>query len=320
MITRLLVIGLFAGAILRAQCGLCTVNNTLPPRTFDPPFLTIQVGQDTEVVVQFALPETVMQAGAALYPNYAIFVDSLYMMGGNTYVSLKGQPTVAPAYNSGNPANGALRFHEGHRYKQVKDSPPTHANVIVYQNPGGSSPSNPTPPRGCVRACIRGIAPTPTADTLRILIRGFIDPNSISATWVPTPSITGNDINNKDTSNLMPTLTTPLGNVELWADSWTEYAVRVVNPAATVQVSAISDLFIAPNPTQGAAEIRYTLSRPAHASLRIFSVTGAEILQQSFGVRPAGESSYTAILPAGAYIVELKAGDSVLRQRLIVLR
>ncbi|MEN3040252.1 MAG: T9SS type A sorting domain-containing protein [Bacteroidia bacterium] len=322
MITRLLIVGLIVGPALHAQCGLCTVNNNLPPRTFDPPFLTIQAGQDTEVVVQFALPETVMQAGTAMYPNFAIFVDSLHMQGGNTYVSLRGAPSIPPSYNSGNPVSGALRFHDGHRYKQVDDNPPKYANVIVYQNPGGGSPSNPTPPRGCVRACIRGITPTPpnADDTLRILIRGFIDPNSVQVTFFPNPSITASDINNKDTSNLMPKLNTPAGAIPLWGDVWTTYTVKVTRPTATIQMATLSQLSVSPNPVQGPAEIRYTLTRPASPTLRIFTVAGVEIVRQSFGSRPAGEFTHTLLLPAGVYLIELEAEGAVLRQRLVVLQ
>ncbi|GIV25321.1 MAG: hypothetical protein KatS3mg026_1013 [Bacteroidia bacterium] len=152
------VVALAVSAYLYAQCSPCTANNTLSPRTFDPPFLTISAGVDTEVVVQFALPETVSAPSPInyVYPNFAIWVDSLRMKYGNMYVSLRGQPSVAPAYNTANPSQGALRFDQDHRYKQVRSSPDVYANVVVYQNPGGGSPSNPTPPRGCVRACIRG--------------------------------------------------------------------------------------------------------------------------------------------------------------------
>ena len=163
-----------------AQCTACsTAGNTLPPKTFNPPYLQIEAGRDTMVTIQFALPETVSAPSPInyVYPNFAIYVDSLRLDGGNAYVSLYGQPSVAPAYNTANPSQGALVFDQMHRYKQVRSG--VYANVVVYQNPGGGSPGSPTPPRGCVRACIRGVQPTPqgSADTLRILLRGFVDPN-----------------------------------------------------------------------------------------------------------------------------------------------
>ncbi|MCX8112430.1 MAG: T9SS type A sorting domain-containing protein [Bacteroidia bacterium] len=312
-----ILLGFVVGARLWAQasCGLCTINNTLPPRTFDPPFLTVNAGSDMDVVIQFALPETVQVSSPfgqlVVYPNFAIFVDSLKMDGGNTYVSLHYQPSIPPTYNSSNPANGALRFHDNHRYKQVRNTSPTHENVMVYQNPGGGSPSNPTPPRGCVRACIRGIAPTPTADTLRILLRGFIDPNSIS--FFPTPG--GQDINNKDTTNLMPSLA---GN-NLWADVQTSYAVRVVGIPSSFSASPLSGLKVYPNPAWGTATLRYTLARPSTVELHVHMPTGQTVFHEVVGNRPAGESEYTLSLPAGVYIVQISAEGHTLRQQLVVL-
>ncbi|MCX7764897.1 MAG: T9SS type A sorting domain-containing protein [Bacteroidia bacterium] len=317
-----LVIAVVVGALLRAQsgCGFCTVNNALPPRTFDPPFLTINAGEDAEVVIQFALPETIQRAGTALYPNFAIFVDSLRLDGGNTYVSLKGNPSVAPTYNSSNPAAGALRFDQNHRYKQVNDNPPTYANVVVYQNPEGGSPSNPTPPRGCVRACIRGVSPTPPggADTLRIYLRGFVDPNSIS---IGFSGITGNDIPNKDTTNLMPRRTIPaFGTIDLWGDVWTSYPVRVM-PGTTTSLfhPALLGLSVIPNPAWGSATLRYVLARPAELKLQVFTLSGQIVISENLGVRPAGESRHSITLPAGLYVVHLEAEGHILRKQLAIV-
>lgn len=313
------LLGFVMGFFLKAQsCGLCNVSNTLAPRTFDPPFLTLQVGRDTEVVIQFALPETVQFFGTALYPNFAVFVDSLKMDGGNTYVSLRGSPSVAPAYNSANPSAGALRFDQAHRYKQVRSSGNTHENVVVYQNPGGSTPSNLTPPRGCVRACVRGITPTPSADTLRILLRGFVDTASVNVTFIP-PSITAQDINNKDTSNLMPQKATPFGLIDLWSDVWSGYAVLVVDNSTALSASPLTALTLTPNPTWGTATVAFRLERPAAPTLSVRMTTGQEVLRVSLGQRPAGEVQHQLNLPAGIYLVELEAEGHLLRQRLVVL-
>lgn len=310
-----LLIGLVAHLYAQSGCGPCTVNNTLAPRTFDPPYLEIREGVDTVVVIQFALPETVSAPSPLnyIYPNFAIYVDSLRLDGGNTYVSLAGDPNTAPSYNSTNPAAGALRFDQDHRYKQVRSSAPTHDNVVVYRNPGGGSPSNPTPPRGCVRACIRGIAPTPSGqdDTLRILLRGFVDPNTIDL-------FTGSssDINNKDTTDLIPNL---FGQ-PLYSDAWTAYAVRVLaNPSAAIIRSVLSGLSVQPNPAWGQAELSYTLHRPATVQLRILSLSGQEILREVLPNRSAGTSTYALSLPAGIYLIELQAGAEKLQQKLVVL-
>ena len=189
-----LVVGLYG--LYAQQCGSCAVSGSpILPRGFDPDSITLTVGQDTEVVIQFTLPDTVRQFGADLYPNYAIYVDSLRMAGGNTYVVVKGTASTQVSYG-----NGAFAFDQAPRYKQVRSGAPP-AQVVVYRNPSPSEagvPSGqPSPPRGCVRACIKGRQPTPagTGDSLYILLRAFVPISAI-----------GNDANNKDTSNLMPAL------------------------------------------------------------------------------------------------------------------
>jgi hypothetical protein len=166
-----LVVGVYA---LYAQCANCTVSGQpILPRGFDPSYITLTVGQDTEVVIQFTLPDTVQQAGLTLYPNYAIYVDSLRMAGGNTYVVVKGTTSTPVSYG-----NGALVFDQDPRYKQVRSG--VSAWVVVYRNPSpseaGVSSGQPSPPRGCVRACIKGVQPTPagTGDSLYIVLRAFV--------------------------------------------------------------------------------------------------------------------------------------------------
>jgi hypothetical protein len=91
-----LVLGLYG---LYAQCTNCTVSGSpILPRGFDPSFITLTAGQDTEVVIQFTLPDTVQQSGFTLYPNYAIYVDSLRMAGGATYVVVKGTTSTPVSY------------------------------------------------------------------------------------------------------------------------------------------------------------------------------------------------------------------------------
>jgi hypothetical protein len=85
-----LVVGLYG---LYAQCMNCAISGSPTlPQGFDPSSITLTAGQDTEVVIQFNLPYTVQQAGLILYPNYAIYVDSLRMAGGATYVVVKVRP------------------------------------------------------------------------------------------------------------------------------------------------------------------------------------------------------------------------------------
>ena len=68
-------------------------------------------------MIQFTLPDTVQQSGLTLYPSYDIYVDSLRMAGGNTYVVVKGTASTPVSY-----ANGAFGFDQApaiSRYKVV---------------------------------------------------------------------------------------------------------------------------------------------------------------------------------------------------------
>jgi hypothetical protein len=87
-------------------------------------------------VIQFTLPDTVKQLGTDLYPNYAIYVDSLRMAGGATYVVVNGTPSTPVSY-----ANGAFGFDQAPCYKEVRSD--VYAQVVVYRNP---SPSEANPP------------------------------------------------------------------------------------------------------------------------------------------------------------------------------
>jgi hypothetical protein len=85
-----LVVGLYG---LYAQCASCGVSGSpILPQGFDPSSITLTVGRDTEVVIQFTLPDMAQQAGLTLYPNYAIYVDSLRMAGGDNYVVVRVRP------------------------------------------------------------------------------------------------------------------------------------------------------------------------------------------------------------------------------------
>jgi hypothetical protein len=109
----LAVVGLYG---LYAQCASCAVSGSPTlPQGFDPSSITLTVGRDTEVVIQFTLPDTAQPSGFTVYPNYAIYVDSLRMAGGNTYVVVKGTASTPVSYG-----NGAFAFDQAPRYKQVQ--------------------------------------------------------------------------------------------------------------------------------------------------------------------------------------------------------
>jgi hypothetical protein len=305
-----LVVGVYA---VYAQCANCTVSGqpTLP-QGFDPSYITLTVGQDTEIVIQFTLPDTVEQGSLTLYPNYAIYVDSLRMAGGNTYVVVKGTASTEVSY-----ANGAFRFDQAPRYKQVQ-SGGVRAWVVVYRNPSPSEAGVPSgqlsPPRGCVRACIKGVQVTPegTGDSLYIVLRAFVDSRSISL----FPSMSSTDISNKDTSNLMPTL---LGQ-PLYSDVSLYYGPVIVQSTSTAIESAVQGgIVLSPNPTWGVAMVRFTTTYSVPVRVRALDASGRVVHERDMGVLFPGEHTADFQLPAGIYIVELLAGKESYKARLVVL-
>jgi hypothetical protein len=303
-----LVVGLYG---LYAQCTNCTISgDPILPRGFNPSSITLTVGRDTEVVIQFTLPDTVQRFGLTLYPNYAIYVDSLRMAGGNTYVVVKGTTSTPVSY-----ANGAFAFDQAPRYKEVRSG--VYAWVVVYRNPSPSEadvPSGqPSPPRGCVRACIKGIQPTPagTGDSLYIRLRAFVDPNSVSLSFPPSST----DISNKDTTNLMPTFGLPL-----YLDTSLYYGPVIVRSGSAAIESAVrGGIVLSPNPTWGVAMLRFTTTYSVPVRVRALDASGRVVHERDMGVLFPGEHTADLQLPAGIYIVELLAGKESYKARLVVL-
>jgi len=303
-----LVVGVYG--LYAQQCGSCGVSGSpILPQGFDPSSITLTVGQDTEVVIQFTLPDMAQQVGLTLYPNYAIYVDSLRMAGGDNYVVVQGTASTEVSY-----ANGAFAFDQAPRYKQVRSGAPP-AQVVVYRNPSpseaGVSSGDPSPPRGCVRACIKGRQPTlaGTGDSLYILLRAFIDPSSI----FPSPT----DISGKDTSDLMPTL---FGQQPLYSDVSLYYGPVIVRSRSTAIESAVrGGIVLSPNPTWGVAMVRFTTTYSVPVRVRALDASGRVVHERDMGVLFPGEHTADLQLPAGIYIVELLAGKESYKARLVVL-
>ena len=78
-----------------------------------------------------------------------------------------------------------------------------------------------------------------------------------------------------------------------------------------------------PNPTSGAATVAYALPQTADVELAAYDVLGRRVAVLASGSVEAGthEASFDAsALPAGLYVVRLRAGDQVLTQRVTVTR
>jgi len=272
-------------------------------------------------VIQFTLPDTatvsasvgLLNIALTVYPNYAIYIDSLRMASGTSYVVVKNTSSTPVTYG-----NGALTFDQAPRSKEVSSG--TYANVVVYRNPCAAEAGLPSgqlsPPQGCVRACIRGVNPTPagTGDSLRIRLRAFVDPSSINLSSNPP---TASDNCNKDTSNLGPVA---FGSIPLYRDTTLHYGPVIVRSVAGAIESVVrGGVVVSPNPSWGVARVRFTMNSSAPVRVRAMDVSGRLISEQDLGLVLPGEHTTELRLPAGIYIVELLAGKEAYKTRLIVL-
>ncbi len=285
---RYIVLALIGVALVYGRCNMCAPNpaNSPLPYGFNPDSLYLPPGIDISLTIYFTFPDQVQYGMLNVYPNYAIWVDSLRLDRG-LITDQYGNPF---AYNASNPAAGPIHFDQMHRYKQWGDGAEDYANFVVYQNPGMSAgPVGQTPPIGCARVCIRTSATT-GSDTLRMKVRVFV------------PSLGDGD--NKDTTNLRPTLFG--GNA--WLDTVFRYAVVISSAPASLGhgMSAMYAFRPVSNPAYREAVVTYTLPQPMAVRLRAYTLDGREVLLRDLGLQPAGTFQETLNLPAGHYFLRLE--------------
>lgn len=298
---RYVVLSLIGAALVYGQCNQCTPNQALSPTPygFRPDPLWLPPNKDTSLTIYFTFPDQVQQGSLTVYPNYAIWVDSLRLDQGR--ITTQGGGTFA--YNASNPSAGPIIFDQLHRYKQWGSGATDYANFVVYQNPGTSAgPAGQTPPIGCAHVCIR-TSSTEGSDTLRVKVRAFI----------PVLS----DADNKDTTNLRPTL---LGN-NAWLDTTFRYAVVISSAPASLGrgMSAMYAFRPVSNPAYREAVVTYTLPQPMAVRLRAYTLDGREVLLRDLGLQPAGTFQETLNLPAGQYFLRLETPYGLSATRLTVI-
>jgi len=302
---RYIVLSLIGVALVYGQCNMCMPDSARSPRPygFNPAVLWLPPNKDTSLTIYFTFPDSVrvlvMGNPTLVYPNYAIWVDSLRLDRG-LITTQGGDPF---AYNASNPAAGPIHFDQMHRYKQWGSGATDYANFVVYQNPGTSAgPAGGTPPIGCARVCIR-TSSTEGSDTLRVKVRAFIT--------------TFGDGDNKDTTNLRPVL---LGN-NAWLDTVFRYAVVISSAPASLGrgMSAMYAFRPVSNPAYREAVVTYTLHQPMAVRLRAYTLDGREVLLRDLGLQPAGTFQETLNLPAGQYFLRLETPYGLSATRLTVI-
>ncbi len=90
----------------------------------------------------------------------------------------------------------------------------------------------------------------------------------------------------------------------------------VSNSAATLEKSF-------PNPSASSATIRYTLTHSSDVSLKIFDLSGKEIKQLVNEYQNSGTHEIVfnaSALPSGSYTYQLKTGDAILSQQMIIVK
>lgn len=290
---RYIVISLIGVALVYGQCNMCTPDGSRSPRPygFNPDVLRLPPGKDTSLIIYFTFPDQVQQGSLTVYPNYAIWVDSLRLDMG----LITDQSGGRFAYNASNPSAGPIHFDQMHRYKQWGSGANDFANFVVYRNPGGTAGE--TPPIGCARVCIR-TSSNEGSDTLRVKVRAFVTALG--------------DFDNKDTSDLRP--------VGRFSDTTFRYAVVISRQASLagrgVNIYALSPVM---NPAYQEAIVRYTLPAPMAVRLRAYTLDGREVLSRDFGVQPAGTHEETLQLPAGQYFLRLETPYGMSSTRLTVV-
>lgn len=298
---RYTVLFLIGAALVYGQCNQCTPNaaNSPLPYGFRPDPLRLPPGIDTSLTIYFTFPDEAQQGSFTVYPNYAIWVDSLRLDVG--LITTQGGGPFA--YNVSDPSAGPIIFDQLHRYKQWGSGATDYANFIVYRNPGTSAgPAGQTPPIGCARVCIR-TSSTEGSDTLRVKVRAFI------------PALGDGD--NKDTTNFRPVL---FGN-NAWLDTIFRYAVVISSQPASLgrEMGSMYALRPVSNPAYREAIVTYTLLQPMAVRLRAYTLDGREVLLRDLGLQPAGTFQENLILPAGQYFLRLETPYGFSSTRLTVI-
>ena len=294
---RYVVLSLIGAALVYGQCDQCTPDPAKSPRPygFNPDPLRLPPNKDTSLTIYFTFPDQVEVVAfgqtQTVYPNYAIWVDSLRLDRG--LITTQSGDTFA--YNASDTAASPIRFDQMHRYKQWGNGATDYANFVVYRNPGGTPGQ--TPPFGCARVCIR-TSSNEGNDTLRVKVRAFV--NALG------------DGDNKDTTDIRGSL----GRV----DTTFRYAIVISRSSSLSRgLTNVYDLRIQPNPAYQEAILSYTLPNAMAVSLSVYALDGRKVLSRDLGLKPAGTHQETLRLPAGQYLIRLETLYGFSTTRLTVI-
>jgi hypothetical protein len=88
------------------------------------------------------------------------------------------------------------------------------------------------------------------------------------------------------------------------------------------ELTAVNDVSIYPNPTEGDATLNLSLATPGKVNVNLLDITGKEVAKVFEGNLNGGDSQLpihgSSLLSSGLYIVNIKAGSSVIQKKLVV--
>ncbi len=99
--------------------------------------------------------------------------------------------------------------------------------------------------------------------------------------------------------------------------------INIGTPTTAIEdLSSVSDISIFPNPTHGDATLTLDLSKAGNLSVKVYDIQGKEVMNVFEGWLNAGEAQMTiegsSKLSTGVYIVNVKAGESVIQKKLVI--
>ena len=87
-------------------------------------------------------------------------------------------------------------------------------------------------------------------------------------------------------------------------------------------ISVVNNATIFPNPTEGDATLNLSLATAGKVSVNVVDITGKEVAKVFEGILNDGDSQLpihgSQLLAAGIYVVNIKAGESVVQKKLVI--
>ena len=109
-----------------------------------------------------------------------------------------------------------------------------------------------------------------------------------------------------------------------WSAPSAIWSFTTASASVTPSISEVSNpVTISPNPSQGSAQLQFTLPTSEDVSLRVFNSLGEQVQSLDLGWLSAGSNEYVwdgSGLLAGSYVCQLRMGDQIQNARVVILK